>query len=438
MNILELLPEVLDHIFSFCHKSQVLNFACCCKLSYESVKHIIWRKLKIPWTALDPSTMKCYQKTRLDQETLDNLKYSVSLHFYASDFNYLKVQTFSSLFPRYVYIISHCNPRKITQLTLDGIVDDAGLKVTSQTLTCLRELSISYCSHITEVGMGYLKTLRLVSVSIANCRIQDSAIQKLSDVTTLRVLVVNNCPLLTSSGLLHLCKLNLTKLLISNAKRMHITGVNNIENLKLLQQLSFCRANVTDSTFTRLHSSLPLLEDLKLTGCKSISDEAIHSICCIQSLKQLSIISCIGITNTAMRNICTRLTELEKLSVCGNFSINDEGFRDIAKLRTLHSLDCSWTGMSDQTMSFISSLTTLRHLNISGCKITDKGLLDLMVLKSLRVLLVTHCETINGIGLHHLGMLSSLNELDIRYCVNVDDEVLSGLFAMKWKKLRTM
>ena len=127
---------------------------------------------------------------------------------------------------------------------------------------------------------------------------------------------------------------------------------------------------------------------------------------------------------------------LEKLVVCGNFNLNDEGFANIGCLKTLKTFDCSWTGISDVSLGNISSLSGLLYLNVSGCKVTDNGLLRLMALKKLKSLSVTHCELINGVGVLNLSMLSSLVELDIRYSLKIEDEIVNKLCKKNWKTLK--
>lgn len=259
--------------------------------------------------------------------------------------------------------------------------------------------------------------------------------EKLSCLQSLRELVIGNCPLLTAQGLAYICRLDLTKLIISNVKGMHIEGMD-IDKLKNIRHLSFCRANVTDATFKRLHRTVLFLNDLNLTGCKTISDTCVQSICRIRTLRSLSIISCIGVTNSAIASISKQLTMLEKLMVCGNFNLDDEGFVNIGCLKTLKTFDCSWTGISDVSLGNISSLSGLLYLNVSGCKVTDNGLLRLMALKKLKSLSVTHCELINGVGVLNLSMLSSLVELDIRYSLKIEDEIVNKLCKKSWKTLK--
>ena len=51
-NILDLLPELHEQIYSYCYGTDLLNLSCCNNTYNDSLKYIIWQKVRIPWVDL--------------------------------------------------------------------------------------------------------------------------------------------------------------------------------------------------------------------------------------------------------------------------------------------------------------------------------------------------------------------------------------------------
>ena len=47
LHLLDLLPEIREEIFSYCGKSDLVNFACCSKECYGELKYLLFREVTL-------------------------------------------------------------------------------------------------------------------------------------------------------------------------------------------------------------------------------------------------------------------------------------------------------------------------------------------------------------------------------------------------------
>lgn len=180
-------------------------------------------------------------------------------------------------------------------------------------------------------------------------------------------------------------------------------------------RLEGCRS-LTDEHL-RLLAALPRLTHLTICGCSKITGSGLKylpslkyltldrgaisfdSLPALSSLYGLNITNSI-ITDTELYRLTRNMTALEQLKIDECSNITDEGISQsithLTSLKDLHLEDCNIT---DKSLEKISALSHLTQLNLRGCsKITDKGLEHLAQLPSLQVLNCTNCNvTIKGL-----------------------------------------
>ena len=75
-DILELPSEILDHIWNYCSKASLLNFACCSKACNDLLIYKKYEQMHIAWSHLEEEVTSL---------SLDGLKFTKSLSFDAGE-----------------------------------------------------------------------------------------------------------------------------------------------------------------------------------------------------------------------------------------------------------------------------------------------------------------------------------------------------------------
>jgi hypothetical protein len=131
-----------------------------------------------------------------------------------------------------------------------------------------------------------------------------------------------------------------------------------------------------------------------------VADEHVRLVASFPSLRSVSLVRCVSVTDISPLQSLTSLTKLN-LYRCN--SISGSGF------------------------ACLSSLTSLQELNVSATVIDDEGLAGLSrSLPALSKLNLRYCKSISGSGFACLSSLTSLQELNVENTV-IDDEGLAGL-----------
>jgi hypothetical protein len=70
----------------------------------------------------------------------------------------------------------------------------------------------------------------------------------------------------------------------------------------------------------------------------------------------------------------SNIPDLRGLDLTGNKQLTDEGFRQLAKIKTLEKLVLSFTYIGDDGLEAFAKLDRLVHLDVSKTRITPAGL----------------------------------------------------------------
>lgn len=143
-----------------------------------------------------------------------------------------------------------------------------------------------------------------------------------------------------------------------------------------------------------------------------INNSAITKLSCLESLAKDSIhtldLSRTGVTDQFLPHI-TPLTELQVLELAYT-AISDEGIATLTKLKNLHTLGLTHAGITNTGLKEIVKLKSLRELWLNGTLIDDEGMELLKKLKKL-VLLGLSGTRVTAEGLEALYDLSGLLRL---------------------------
>ncbi|XP_026461887.1 F-box/LRR-repeat protein 4-like [Ctenocephalides felis] len=214
----------------------------------------------------------------------------------------------------------------------------------------------------------------------------------------------------TSSYLYLLCTDPMLYTVLGLKPYWHYLNVEALQTLsvrsKLLQKLdlSWCGSygSFKEEHFTKfLKNCGRYLIDLRLNTCKFVSNDT-----CL-SISQY----CSNIKEICLRN-------------CAN--INSVGFQKLAKLRNLERLDLYRTNIETlQLLEILKHNKNLKHLNLGSCahvsnldeimrqlSITNQSLISLDLWKG---------YSITSVGVRFLSRISSLEEIDLSWCMGIGE-----------------
>ncbi|KAK2842135.1 hypothetical protein Q5P01_012335 [Channa striata] len=225
------------------------------------------------------------------------------------------------------------------------------------TLKNLQYLNISFCSRVSDVGIGYLA--------------EGSAVTKLQELN------VSHCSGLTDNSVIRIaqrfCKLH------------HLN-------------LSYCE-RLTDMSLEWLSGSS--ISSLDISGC-NIQDQGLAAVKGI-NLRKLVLAECVNITDIGIEKLCKNVEVLEHVDVSHCVALSDSAIQAISfycrGLVTLRMSGCPQ--MTDMGIQYLTSASHyLRKLDVSGCVLlTDRTLRHLeKVSPPLRSLTMTYCSRISKVA----------------------------------------
>lgn len=252
-------------------------------------------------------------------------------------------------------------------------VSNACHNLTSVTLEgCKMERSIVHNIIGVNVNLRHLNLSGLLSVSNSTCRLLAHNCQKLE------VIDVSWCPSINSHGI---------KRLLESCK--------NLKVLKAAETAKFDESSPCQALFRANN-----LEELTLSGSKSVTDESIRIMvegrraevnpltgritAPSRNLRFLNLSKCLHLTDKALQALAHNVPNLQALQLAGCDGLTDEGFKilfpTLFKLTHLDIEEC--TQVTDNSILALANApcaATLEHLQLSYCELVgDVGLAPLV------------------------------------------------------------
>lgn len=317
-------------------------------------------------------------------------------------------------------------------------LDDEGLRILSQHCPGLTDLTLSFCTFITDVGLGYLgsctglKALRLnFTPGITGCGILSLVVgcKTLSTLHLTRCLNVSSVEWLEYLGRLE----SLEDLAINNCRAI---GESDLAKLgygwRKLKRLQFevdvnyrymkVYGRLAVEKWQKQWVACEALEDLSLVNCL-ISPG--RGLACVlgkcQALQNLHLDMCVGVRDNDLISLAQQCPKLKSLSVRvpSDFSVpilmsnplrlTDESLKAIAQY-------CS--ELESVSISFSDG-----DFPSSSC-FTLAGIISLIEACPIRVLVLDHVYSFNDSGMEALCAAHFLEILELIQCQEVTDEGL--------------
>ncbi|CAL1377458.1 unnamed protein product [Linum trigynum] len=333
-------------------------------------------------------------------------------------------------------------------------LDDQGLAILANNCPLLTDLTLSYCTFITDVGLR----------SLATC-------------SKLSALKLNFTPRITGCGVLSLvvgCK-NLTILCLIRC--LNVTSVEWLEylgRLESLEELSIknCRA-IGEGDLMKLGASWRKLKKLqfevdanyrymKVYDRLAVDQWQKQSVPC-ESMLELSLVNCIISPGRGLACVLGKCKNLEKIHLDMCVGVRDSDIITLAKNSSnLHSLSLRVPSdfslpllmgnplrLTDESLKAVAEhcrlLESIRICFSDGefpsfSSFTLEGILILIQMCPIRELALDHVHCFNDAGMEGLCLAQSLEALELVGCHEVTDEGLQlvaqfpGLKTLRLKK----
>eukprot|EP01122_Echinamoeba_exundans_P003590 TRINITY_DN13673_c0_g1_i1.p1 TRINITY_DN13673_c0_g1~~TRINITY_DN13673_c0_g1_i1.p1 ORF type:complete len:586 (-),score=101.13 TRINITY_DN13673_c0_g1_i1:162-1919(-) len=314
-------------------------------------------------------------------------------------------------------------------------------------LQSMQILEISRCRRISAAGLRYISGLtQLRSLDMTSCgNIDSNAMACLSDLRELESLRIARCVRIGDSGLLHLN--NLTKLKHLDMRSIRITniGMSIFTALTKLESVDLKRCLMVGDEGVRQMTNLVNLRTLVLAKCHEVSASGLKTLSKLTNLVELDLSSCRIDDGPTQHDdgmsVLEFFSSLQKLkaSDCQNFTaeclqwvnpdtlrelhlerclrITDVGFSHLSKFTNLVTLNVTSNYLGNFRLRHLAPLTSLENLMIQACQqIDDKSITCLCSLQKLRFLDLGYCNKITDDGISHLSVLTGLRTLYLTQC----------------------
>lgn len=251
-----------------------------------------------------------------------------------------------------------------------------------------------------------------------------------------------------------------------NLKDLVLTGCFNLTDEKIIAaltsklsnlqelSLSMCK-HITDNAIIHISEHLTSLIKLDVSGCPNISDQSLIALTKgLRKLKLLNLRSCRNITHKGLAYICGYKPPEGTMNQDDQMDVDSDQELAIAldmeqpkvdlnsalvNLEELILQDCQ--KLNDDVLRYVPlGLSQLRSINLSFCVgITEFGLKNLANHPNLESINLCHCNNVGDVGLRYLSEanLSKLINLDVSFCDKVNDQALSYI-AQGLKELRVL
>ena len=216
-------------------------------------------------------------------------------------------------------------------------------------------------------------------INFSGDEVTDEQLHALSQNAELETLVIWGGPL-RNERLAPLACLNHLKGLVLGEMAIDDGVFGHLKSLRQLEYLNLAYTNVSGD-FTALED-LPL-RDVRLEGCRHVSDRCAQTLAAFPTLRQLEM-HMTGLTDAGVEHLTS--LSLEVLWLGGR--ITDQGMNSVGSIATLKHLDVCSAGVTDRGVRAISGLNGLEVLWLSQCSITDASVDLLGQFQSLRELAV--------------------------------------------------
>ena len=390
--LLQFPPEIREHFFYYCTKSDLVNISRCSKAYYTCVKYLLWDKIQFTWLNVERG---------LSTKILENLKWTSSLGFYNDDKDSDEEDNDEA------FMQFHCDIMNNSDDNDNNSDDDDDDDDGNDDDDADDDDNEDNEDNDGNDGNGADYSINIVGGTPK------------SKVTTWIELASNYRKILSYCDCNRLTKLDIVGVIGSH-------GINQtVDILCNLQQLSMSDISLISSNGWLNLIKLIHLKKLSLLNCV-IQDSSVEEIIAATKLEEIILNQC-SLREISLVHI-SHAVQLKRVTISHNSYIPGSSFKVLSTLTNLVQLNLKYTYIDDIALSNICmSWKNLKILNLHGSiNITDSGLYSVSNLQSLKELNINMCTNITNLGFSYLEKIP-IRKLSFSWSNNVSDTLFDYL-----------
>ena len=178
--------------------------------------------------------------------------------------------------------------------------------------------------------------------------------------------------------------------------------------------------SVSDDGIEFVAKHCTALRSIDLSGCPRVRDRSVFAISALIGLQDIALDGCAEVSDDALRQLFTSVTQLKSLSIKGCTNATEEG------LRFMHEMPVPWGFRKHRNCALLHTLRLGRNHHIS-----DEFLMVLAVVcPHLRVLEISECPLVGGDqAMGKIGGLLELEEVTLETLARVSDQGIREFFC---------
>ncbi len=276
---------------------------------------------------------------------------------------------------------------RAVSLDYSDLTDEGGVAI--KDLVDLEQFSAEY----SQVGDNTLLSLsgnsKLIDLRLAGTRVTDNAVRScIGNDTSMLSLLDLSFTAVTDRAIDALMRADNLQHVFLEGTSVTDLGVERLAKKDNLATLDLSDTSITDAGLSHLGNHLQL-RTLRVRRC-NVSDVSVPAICRI-NLEEFDC-SYTLLTSRGTQVICTKLSNLRDLRMCGN-KVNIDACIALAQLQHLTYLDVSATDCNDECVEALAESRSLVSINASGSSITPRCLSAFARCGSLRHLTISSAAT---------------------------------------------
>jgi hypothetical protein len=308
-------------------------------------------------------------------------------------------------------------------------VSDETLSFFQKEFKNLNTLHLTYCWKISQEGLCHVCGMTsLQKLSLPHkCRVPEDFLGKLSTLTRLHSICFPYG--MGERGIEHIP--NLPKL---HHLVVHDTlSTSSLESLRIVShRLASLHLNggVEIPDVSTYFKEFTRLEQLHL-NCWKFEEQDFSGL---SHIRDVLLWNCPHLNSKSIQSMTSIAHNLNVLDLQNNFRFDDSLMEFVASnLINLHTLNISFTSVTDKGLQSISKLTKLLQVDLAGLELNDQNTQCLASLTRLKDLCLDNTRA----GVESIRNLTSLTSLYMNFCKHVDDDTLN-VIAKGMPKLKRL
>ncbi|KAL0389017.1 UNVERIFIED_CONTAM: F-box/LRR-repeat protein 3 [Sesamum calycinum] len=301
--------------------------------------------------------------------------------------------------------------------------------------------------EVTDLGVGLIanKCRELCSLDLSYLPITDECLSPILQLQNLKELALVGCHGIDDESLAKLkqgCK-SLEVLDISNCDNITDNGLGSLTNgSRSLRQLNLAYCFSVTFDLEKCFYKLSALQSIKLDGCR-VSCAALKAIAdCCESLKELSLCKCNGVTDEGLSYIARKHRQLRKLDMTCCPEITDAAIASITascNYITSFRMEACVMVQNEGFVLIGQHCPSLEDIDITENVIDDEGLEAISRCSKLLNLKMGLSMYGTDHGLSHVGRrCQNLIELDLYRCMWITDVGIGAIANAKCLQLKAL